>query len=147
MKLSAAGAALVALAVAMFVCVFLLTPLSGLETRPTSSIHPIGVFSLALIFLTAGLNAIALALLGRRPRISALVAGLGIFLVLPGFIFDQTGQFSPYPPPSAIRALEYALITIEAAAFLVSIWLYREIRGAETEKPPRTEGSPGSSPK
>jgi hypothetical protein len=146
LKLTSAGMALVAVAIAMFVCVFLLTPLSGLETRPIPSIHPIGDFSLALVFLTAVLDAVALALLWRRPRTSALLAGLGIFLVIPGFILDQTGRFSSYAPPPAISSLEYVLLTIQALAFLVSVWLYRQVRRVEAEDAARTKGSSGSSP-
>lgn len=128
MKLSGAGIALVVLAVAMFITVFLLTPLSGFETRPVSSIHPIGVFSLVLVFLTAALDAVALALLRGRPRVAALLAGLGIFLVIPGFILDMTGRFSPFSPPTAIRDLEYVLVTLQALLFVVAIWLYSEVR-------------------
>ena len=138
MKASRAGWALVALAVAMFVCVFLLTPLSGFETRPIPSIHPIGLFTLLLVFATAGLNAIALAVLGRRPRLSAELAALGIFLVLPGFVLDQTDQFSTFAPPEAIRILEYVLVLLEALLFVVAIWLYRDSRSrapGETSSP------------
>ena len=147
MKLSSAGATLVALAVAMFVCVFLLTPLSGLETRSPSSIHPIGVFSLVLIFVTAGLNAVAIALLGRRPQVSALLVGLGIFLVLPGFILDQIGQFAPSAPPTAIRLLEYVLVTLEAAMFVVALWLYRQGRSPDAPDVRPSKEASGLTPK
>ncbi len=130
MKLSVAGATLVALTIAMWVCVLLLTPLSGFETRPLPSIRPIGVFSLVLVFSTAVLNAIAVAVVSRRRRTTAGLSGIGIFLVLPGFIVDQTGLFSPYAPPEAIRILEYVLLFLEAALFVVAIWLYRQTRGA-----------------
>ncbi|MCI4342180.1 MAG: hypothetical protein L3K11_07405 [Thermoplasmata archaeon] len=126
MKISPAGSALVVVSLAMFVCVFLLTPLSGFETRPLPSIHPIGAFTLVLVFAAAALDAVALVLLGRRARLSALLASLGVFLVLPGFVLDQFNWFSVYPPPPAIRTLEYILLAIQAAAFLVAMWLIRE---------------------
>ena len=139
MRLSRPGMALVALAVVMFVTVFLLTPLSGFETRNLSLIHPIGVFSLVLVFATAALDAVALAFLPGRPRVSAVLAGLGIFLVIPGFILDQTGQFSSQSPPAAITALEYVLIVVQAALFLVSVWLYRHVRGHTADGNPAAD--------
>ncbi|MCI4352562.1 MAG: hypothetical protein L3K14_04160 [Thermoplasmata archaeon] len=142
MSLSRPGMVLVALAVAMFVTVFLLTPLSGFETRNLKLIHPIGVFTLVLVFVTAILNAVALAFLRGRPSVSAVLAGLGIFLVIPGFILDQTGQFATQSPPTAISNLEYVLVTLETALFLVAIWLYVQIRKPATDGP-RAGGSSG----
>jgi hypothetical protein len=141
---TSAGMALVALAIAMFACVFLLTPLSGLETRNPSSIHPIGIFSLVLVFLTAALDAVAIVLLSRRPHVSALLAGLGIFLVLPGFYLDQTGQFAPSPPPTAIRDLEFLMVSLQAALFVIAVWLRRQLWCAECEDTAGTESPPVS---
>ncbi|MCI4319064.1 MAG: hypothetical protein L3K23_02890 [Thermoplasmata archaeon] len=120
--------AFVALAVVMFVIVVLLTPLSGLETRPPAAVHPLGVATLILIFVAAALNAVALGVLGRRPRISAILGAAGLFLVLPSVILDQLGLFSPYSPPAAIRALEFALILVEAALLAASIALFLQRR-------------------
>lgn len=140
MRFSKAGAGFALLSVVMFVILVLLTPLSGLETRDPAKVHPIGLFTLILIFVAGAFNAVAIALLRRRPRVSVLLGGLGIFLVLPSVVLDQTGQFSTLAAPAAIRVLEFAMIAVEALLLLASIWLWSETQKAEVggQAPERT---------
>ncbi|MCI4363709.1 MAG: hypothetical protein L3K13_05320 [Thermoplasmata archaeon] len=116
---------LVALLLLGFVCVFLLTP-AGFETRPIPSIHPLGFVVLVAIFSTVALNAAALLLLGRRPRLAATLVLPGFFLVLAGISVDQVGLFSSFRPPFRISLVEPVFVLIELGAMLFALRIFRE---------------------
>jgi hypothetical protein len=103
----------------------LLTP-AALETRPISSIHPIGWISLVLIFTTVGLDTAAFLLARRNPRAAGLLAAIGPFLFIGPFIGDQVGLFSSLKAPAQITVVEVLALLTQAAILYVALRLRRE---------------------
>jgi hypothetical protein len=103
----------------------LLTP-AALETRPFSSISPIGWISLVLIFTTVGLDIAAFLLARRNPRAAGLLAAIGPFLFIGPFIGDQVGLFSSLKAPAQITVVEVLALLTQAAILYVALRLRRE---------------------
>jgi hypothetical protein len=108
-----------------FVCVYLLTP-AGLETRPIPSIHPLGFAGLGGILTTVALNAAALILMNRRPRVSATMVAAGCFLVVAGISVDLAGFFSSFASPLRISGVEVAFVLLELGALVLAVRMYRD---------------------
>lgn len=100
---------------------FLLTPLSGLETRPTSDVTAVGAASLGIFFVGAILTIVALVLLFRGRRAAPTVAIIAALLYLPGFLADRTGNLSKLQSPTAIFWLEWVQALIVAAVIVLSL--------------------------
>jgi hypothetical protein len=107
----------------------LLTP-AALETRPFSSISPIGWLSLVLIFTTVGLDVVAFLLARRNPRTAGLLAAIGPFLFVGPFIGDQLGLFSSLKAPSQITVVEVLALLTQLAILYVALRLRREAAAA-----------------
>jgi hypothetical protein len=102
----------------------LLTP-AAFETRPFSTITPIGWISLVLIFTTVGLDIAAFILAGRNPRLAGTLAAIGPFLFAGPFIGDQAGLFSTLRAPVPITVLEVAAFVTQLAILWVALRLRR----------------------
>jgi hypothetical protein len=89
-------------------------------------INPIGWLSLALIFTTVGLDIVAFALAGSRPRTAALLAAIGPFLFVGPFIGDQLGLFATIPAPTVISILELLAFLTQLAILYVALRLRRQ---------------------
>lgn len=120
-KLSGTLWSLVAVLVAYLIVDFLLTPLSGLETRPASDITAVGAASLGIFFVGAILTIVALVLLFRGRRAAPTVAIIAALLYLPGFLADRTGNLSKLQSPTAIFWLEWVQALIVAAVIVLSL--------------------------
>ena len=103
----------------------LLTP-AALESRPFSSISPIGWFSLVLIFTTVGLDLAAFLLARRNPRTAGLLAAIGPFLFVGPFVGDQVGLFSSLKAPLQITVVEVLALLTQLAILYVALRLRRE---------------------
>jgi hypothetical protein len=110
---------------AHLVWTFLLTP-AALETRPFSTITPIGWLSLVLIFTTVALDIAAFALVGRNPRLAGSLAAIGPFLFVGPFLGDQVGLFSSLRAPTTVTALELVAFVTQLAILYVAVRLRRE---------------------
>lgn len=124
MQVTRPGIALLIVLLGLIVGTILLTPI-GFETRPVSGLKPVGASLLGLVFLAFFLNIAAAALIGSRPRWSALLAAFGPFLFIPPVVADQTGNFSNFTPPHAISIVEIAESVLEVLAGLVALWFWR----------------------
>ena len=126
MKLSGDRKALVAILVAYLVADFFLTPLGGLEVRPVADVTVVGDISLGMIFGGAILAIVSLVLLllGRGP--APTMATIAAVLFLPGFLADQTGNFSKLHSPTAIFWLEWVQVLIAAGMIVLSMRARRE---------------------
>jgi hypothetical protein len=110
---------------AHLVWTFLLTP-AALETRPFSTITPIGWLSLVLIFTTVALDIAAFALVGRNPLLAGSLAAIGPFLFVGPFLGDQVGLFSSLFAPTAVTAFELIAFVTQLAILYVAVRLRRE---------------------
>lgn len=120
-KLSGTLWSLVAALVAYLIVDFLLTPLSGLETRPGSDVTAVGAASLGIFFVGAILTIVALVLLFRGRRAAPTVAIIAALLYLPGFLADRTGNLSKLQSPTAIFWLEWVQALIVVAVIVLSL--------------------------
>ena len=129
---SSRGRVLAVLLVVYIVSDILLTPLGGLETRPSADVTTVGFITVSVFFVGLALSVAALLLLFYKPRklpIVALVAGI---LYFPVFIADQSGNFSSLQPPTAIAALEI----VQAVVALATIFLASNIHQQKTPRTP-----------
>jgi hypothetical protein len=101
-----------------FACAFLLTS-AGWETRPITSIHPIGLAVLLGIFTAVGPNAVSLFLLSHRARIAAAMVSVASVLVVAGITVDRIGLFSSFPPPILISYVEICFDLVASAALVL----------------------------
>ena len=108
----------------------LLTP-AAFETRPFSTITPIGWISLVLIFTTVGLDIAAFILAGRNPRMAGMLAAIGPFLFVGPFIGDQAGLFSTLRAPVQITVLEVLAFLTQ----LTILWAALRLRRSAVDLP------------
>ena len=127
-RLSSRQRALLAALVAFLVGSFLLTPLSGLETRPTSKLTALGAASLGVFFVGVVLVVVAVVFLLQGRASAPIVAVIGAVLFLPGFLADRTGNLSHAEAPAAIVWIEWVQLFITAIVVVLSllVWGARE---------------------
>jgi hypothetical protein len=106
---------------AFLVASFLLTPLSGLETRPPSQVKPLGAISLGVFFVGVFLAIASLVLVIRGQGPASALAIIAAVLFLPGFVADRTGNLSKLPTPAAIFWIEWAEAVIAVAVIVLAI--------------------------
>jgi hypothetical protein len=124
------GRALAVLLVVYILSDVLLTPLGGLETRPSADVTTVGFITVSLFFVGLALSVVSLVLLFYKPRRSPIVGIIAGILYFPVFIADQSGYFSSLQPPTAIAALEI----VQALVALVTIFLASSLYRAKTAK-------------
>ncbi len=134
MRPSGRARILVVLLVVYVLSDILLTPLGGLETRPSADVTTVGFITVSLFFVGLALSVASLVLLFSKPRTSPIVAIIAGILYFPVFIADQTGYFSSLQPPIAIGVLEI----VQALVSLFTIFLASSIHRQ------RTVSTPGS---
>ena len=128
-RLSSRQRALLAALVAFLIGSFLLTPLSGLETRPTSKLTALGAASLAVFFVGVVLAAVAVVFLLQGRPSAPMVAVIGAVLFLPGLLADRTGNLSQVEAPTAIVWVEWVQLCITAIAVVLSLLVWRDREG------------------
>ncbi len=74
MKLSSRGRVLAVLLVLYILFDILLTPLGGLESRPSTNVTTVGYVTVSLLFVGLALSLVSLIMLFYKPRRSPLVA-------------------------------------------------------------------------
>ncbi len=118
-RLSSRGRVLAVLLIIYILFDILLTPLGGLETRPSINVTTLGFVTVSLLFVGLVLSVASLVMLFYKPRKSLIVAIIAGILYFPAFVADQTGYFSSLQPPAAISALEI----VEAIVALGTIFM------------------------
>jgi hypothetical protein len=133
-RLSSRQRALLAALVAFLIGSFLLTPLSGLETRPTSKVTALGAASLGVFFVGVVLAVVAVVFLLQGRASAPMIAVMGAVLFLPGLLADRTGNLSQVEAPTAIFWVEWVQLCITAIVVVLSllVWGGRE-GGAHSE--------------
>ena len=126
MRPSGRGRALAVLLVVYILGDILLTPLGGLETRPSADVTTVGFITVSLFFLGLALAVGSLVLLFYRPRRLPIVAIVAGILYFPVFIADQSGNFSSVQPPAAIAALEIVQTLVALATIFLASSIYRQ---------------------
>lgn len=127
-RLAARSRVLLFALIAFLIGAFLLTPLSGLETRPTSRLMTLGAVTLAVFFVGVVLAALAVVFLFLRRGSAPLLAMVGAALFLPGVVADQTENLSHVQAPTAIFWIEKAEALIAAAVILLAFWAWGTVR-------------------
>lgn len=123
---SGRGRALAVLLVVYIVSDILLTPLGGLETRPSANVTALGFITVSLFFVGLALTVASLVLLFYRPRRLPIVAIFAGILYFPVFIADQSGNFSSVQPPAAIATLEIVQALVALATIFLASSIYRQ---------------------
>jgi hypothetical protein len=134
MKLSDRARILATVLVVYVVCDILLTPLGGLETRPSANVTTVGFATVSLLFVGLALSIASLVLLFYKPRRAPILAILAAILYFPAFLADQAGYFSTLRPPGAIASLEILQALVAIAAIVVSLSMRAE-KSATNSKP------------
>ncbi len=126
MKLSSRGRVLAVLLVLYILFDILLTPLGGLETRPSTNVTTVGYVTVSLLFVGLALSPVSLVLLFYKPRRSPIVAIIAGILYFPAFVADQTGYFSSLQPPNAISVLEIVQAVVALVTIFVASSIHRQ---------------------
>ncbi len=126
MKLSSRGRVLAGLLVLYILFDILLTPLGGLETRPSTNVTTVGYVTVSLLFVGLALSLVSLIMLFYKPRRSPMVAIVAAILYFPAFIADQTGYFSSLQPPNAISVLEIVQAVVALVTIFVASSIHRQ---------------------
>ncbi len=126
MKLSRRGRVLAGLLVLYILFDILLTPLGGLETRPSTNVTTVGYVTVSLLFVGLALSLVSLIMLFYKPRRSPMVAIVAAILYFPAFIADQTGYFSSLQPPNAISVLEIVQAVVALVTIFVASSIHRQ---------------------
>lgn len=71
-----------------------------------SNVTGFGFVTLGLLFVGLALAIVALVLLFRRSRRTAMIAIVAAVLYFPAVLAEQTGHFSSVRPPAAIEVVE-----------------------------------------
>ena len=128
--LTSRGKGLVVLLVLYVILDILLTPLGGLETRPSSNVTTLGFVTVGSLFIGLALSVASLVLLFYKPRRAPIVAIIAGILYFPAFIADQSGYFSSLQPPVAITALEIVEALVSLATIFLASSIYRQKTGS-----------------
>ena len=121
---SGRGRVLAVLLIVYILVDLLLTPLGGLETRPSANVTSVGFATVSVLFVGLALSVVSLVMLFYKPRRAPIVAIVAGILYFPAFIADQTGSFSSLQPPATITGLELA----QALVGLVTIFVASSVR-------------------
>ena len=123
---SGRGRILATLLVVYLIVDILLTPVGGLETRPSADVTTVGFVTVSLLFVGLALSVASLVMLFYKPRKAPIVAIIAGILYFPAFIADQTGYFSSLQPPAAITGLEIAQALVVLVAIFVASGVHRQ---------------------
>jgi hypothetical protein len=126
MNLSPNGKYLGVLLILFIVCAILLTPLSGLETRPTTDLTILGLLTLSVFLVGLAVSVASFFLLFRRARLASILSIIGSAAFLPAFVVDQTANLSSRPAPVAIFYVEWVTAVIAIFTILVSSRVRKE---------------------
>lgn len=115
----------------------LLTPPSGLETRPPALVTSVGLIVLGLLFIGLALGIASIVLLFYKPRRAPVLAVVSGTFFLPAFIAEQAGAFSSLRPPVAIETVEIVQALVSIITIFVALSVYREKTALpDTARPP-----------
>ncbi len=103
-----------------------LTPIGGLETRPSANITTVGFATVGLLFVGLALNIFSLVWIFRSPRRSPLLAFIGSALYFPASIADSSGLFSTIQRPLGIAYLEAIEGVVALALIILAVRVSKE---------------------
>jgi hypothetical protein len=126
LKLSNPAKVLAAILVVYIVCDILLTPVTGLETRPVSHVTGIGFTVLGLLFIGLALAIVSFVLLFRRSLRAPTIAIVAAVLYFPAVLAEQTGNFSSIRPPAAIETVELIQAVVAVILVVTGLWTLRQ---------------------
>jgi len=129
MTLSRGGKYLAILLVLFVIFGILLTPLSGIETRPVADLTSFGLPLLSIFLVGLVLDFVSLLLLfSGRDALASILAIVGSAVFFPAFFADRTGNLSSQPAPTGIFYLEWATAVISLVAILFALKVRKESR-------------------